>query len=87
MHKESAGSSSRVDSHVKEPDGSFSHVRAASPPQSAVPLAFFAKVWRIMARRGFPRFRFAVIRQFRAESVIEISWLRFRDSIAFSMCF
>jgi hypothetical protein len=31
--------------------------------------------------------KFAVIRQFRAESVIEISWLRFRDSIALSMCF
>src|SRR6218665_3297802 len=41
---------------IEEPDGSFFHVHAASPPQSAVPLAFLAKVWRIMARRGFPRF-------------------------------
>mgnify|MGYP006173524757 CR=1 FL=1 len=60
---------------------------AAWAPQRTLPLAFSAKVWRIMSQRGFPRLKFAVIRQFRAESVIEISWLRFRDSIAFSMCF
>jgi hypothetical protein len=72
---------------TKEPQGSFFHACAASSPQSALPLAFSAKVWRIMGQRGFPRLKFAVIRQFRAESVIEISWLRFRDSIAFSMCF
>jgi hypothetical protein len=39
------------------------------------------------AKAGISRLWFAVIRQFRAESVIEISWLRFGDSIALFMCF
>ena len=50
-------------------------------------LAFLGNLWRIMGWRAFARLKFAVIRQFRAESVIEISWLRYRDSIALSMCF
>lgn len=49
---------------------------------------FFNKSVEHSGLRGLPSLpKFAVIRQFHAESVIEISWLRFRDSIALSMCF
>jgi len=76
----------------KQPLAHFTRLQqqhhSTTAPQHAKSLAFSSKVWRIMALRGIaPLSKFAVIRQFRAESVIEISWLRFRDSIALSMCF
>jgi hypothetical protein len=60
------------------------------PPHRTPPdheACFFGKFVAHNGLAGFARLKFAVIRQFRAESVIEISWLRYRDSIALSMCF